>query len=184
MKKTILTLLFSISFIWQANAEPVNIVALINGEIISSEDINNQIRIFMLNSPIPLNDETKNMIQKRVLSQTIEQKLKQQAAKKEGIIVASEEVDSQLKNWAKKNNISISNITNKKINKQTLEDNLKSEIAWIKLIRRKFYQNTTITQKEIDETINEVTEDMGIKKYQVLEIFIKKENAQGKLTQA
>jgi peptidyl-prolyl cis-trans isomerase SurA len=179
MKKVILTLLFSISFIWQANADSVKIVALINGEIISSEDINNQTKIFMLNSPIPLNAETKNMIHKRVLSQTIEQKLKKQEAEKEGITVAPEELENQLKAWAKKNNTTVASIKSKGINKQTLEDNLKAEIAWVKLIRRKFYQNTTITQKEIDETINEVTEDMGVKKYQVLEIFIKKENAQG-----
>lgn len=179
MKKVILTLLFSISFIWQANADSVKIVALINGEIISSEDINNQTKIFMLNSPIPLNAETQNMIHKRVLSQTIEQKLKKQEAEKEGITVAPEELENQLKAWAKKNNTTVASIKSKGINKQTLEDNLKAEIAWVKLIRRKFYQNTTITQKEIDETINEVTEDMGVKKYQVLEIFIKKENAQG-----
>ena len=179
MKKVILTLLFSISFIWQANADSVKIVALINGEIISSEDINNQTKIFMLNSPIPLNAETKNMIHKRVLSQTIEQKLKKQEAEKEGITVAPEELENQLKAWAKKNNTTIASIKSKGINKQTLEDNLNPEIAWVNLKRRKFYQNTTITQKEIDETINEVTEDMGVKKYQVLEIFIKKENAQG-----
>ncbi len=179
MKKTISIFLLSISFIFQANADTVKIAALINGEIISSEDIDNQVNIFMINSPIPYNDETKNMIQKRVLAQSIEQKLKKQAAEKEGIIVTHEELDAQLKTWTKKNNLSISNLANKGINKQTLKKNLKSEISWIKLIRRKFYQNSNITQKEIDETINEVTKDMSIKKYQVLEIFIKKENAQG-----
>ena len=158
-------------------ATPMEIVALVNGEIISSGDISNQIDIFMLNSPIPYNDETKDMITKRVIAQSIEQKLKTQAAEKENIEITESEIENQLKIWSKKNNIPVSSLKAKGVNQKSLEENLKTEIAWIKLIRRKYYQNSNITQKEINETIDEVTKDMSIKKYQVLEIFIKKENA-------
>ena len=63
------------------------------------------------------------------------------------------------------------------INKQALKDNLKAEMAWVRLIRKKYYQNANLTQKEIEEAIEDVTKDMSIKKYQVQEIFLKKENA-------
>lgn len=176
MKKIILSLLFT-GMISLSYATPMEIVALVNGEIISSGDISNQIDIFMLNSPIPYNDETKDMITKRVIAQSIEQKLKTQAAEKENIEITESEIENQLKIWSKKNNIPVSSLKAKGVNQKSLEENLKTEIAWIKLIRRKYYQNSNITQKEINETIDEVTKDMSIKKYQVLEIFIKKENA-------
>ena len=178
MKKTILGLLFSITFITATLAETFNIVALVNGDILSSEDISDQVNIFMLNSPIPYNAETKDMITRRVMAQTIEQKLKTQAAEKENIVVSDSEIETQMKQWAKKNNINLSTLASKNISRQALSDNLKAELAWIKLIRRKYYQTANITQKEIDETIADVTKDMSIKKYQVLEIFIKKENAE------
>ena len=177
MKKNIFGLLFSIAFIATSHANTFNITALINGDIISNEDINDQINIFMLNSPVPYNEETKDMIKHRVMAQTIEQKLKLQAAEKENINISNEDVENQMKIWAKKNNVNLSNLASKNINRTTLADNIKAELAWIKLVRKKFFQTSHITQKEINKAIDEVTKDMSIKKYQVLEIFLKKENA-------
>lgn len=179
MKKVILSLLISLGIATQASADSVKIAALINGEIISTEDISDQIDIFMVSSPIPLNDETKDMITRRVLAQTVELKLKNQAAEKEGISVSKEEIDQQLNQWAKKNNTTLSALKTRGINRSALENNIKAELGWIKLIRKKYYQTGSLTQKEINETIEDVTKDMSVKKYQVLEIFIKKENAAG-----
>lgn len=177
MKKTILGFFIVLGLINTSFAETFKIAALINGDIISTEDINDQINIFMLNSPIPYNEETKNMIERRVIAQTIEMRIKNQAAEKDGISVSNDEIETQLKNWAKKNNINLSSLPSKGISRKAISNNLKSELAWVKLIRKKYYQTANLTQKEIDETIADVTKDMEIKKYQVLEIFIKKENA-------
>lgn len=177
MKKTILGFFIVLGLINTSFAETFKIAALINGDIISTEDINDQINIFMLNSPIPYNEETKNMIERRVIAQTIEMRIKNQAAEKDGISVSNDEIETQLKNWAKKNNINLSSLSSKGISRKAISNNLKSELAWVKLIRKKYYQTANLTQKEIDETIADVTKDMEIKKYQVLEIFIKKENA-------
>lgn len=178
MKKIFLALLaiFNLNMAQAANLE---IAALINGEIISNEDISDQINIFMLNSPIPYNDETKDMITRRVMSQTIEQKLKDQAATKEGINISDEEAEHQLKIWANHNKLDLSKLKQKNINRKTLSDNIKTELAWVKFIRKKYYQTANITQKEINQTIDEITKDMGVKKYQVQEIFISRPNAEG-----
>ena len=177
MKKIFLSFLLSLLFIASAQAEPVKIVALVIGEIISTEELSDQLNIFMLNSPIPYNAQTAAMINQRVLAQTVEQKLKNQAAAKAGISVSDDEVNTQMKAWAAKNKLDLSSLKTRNINRQALADNIKAEIAWIKLIRNHYYQTANITQKEIDEAIREVTEDMGIKKYLVSEIYIKKQNA-------
>ena len=177
MKHLVKGLLFSLLLINSTYASNFNIVALINGDIISSEDLQDQINIFMLNSPVPYNEETKDMITHRVMAQTIEQKIKLQAAAKENINIADEDVEKQLQLWTKKNNTSVSALKNKGINKNALSENLKTELAWVKLIRKKFFQSNHITQKEINQAIDEIIKDMSIKKYQVLEIYLKKENA-------
>ncbi len=179
MKKIILSLLLSLTFAFPLKAETFKIVALINGDIISSEDISDQINIFMLTSPIPLNEETEEMITRRVMAQTVEIKLKSQAAEKEGITISDDEIDAQMNIWAQKNKIKLSSLPTRKVNRQALAENIRAELAWIKLIRKKYYQNAGLTQKEINETITDVTHDMTVKKYQVLEIFLKKENAEG-----
>ncbi len=176
MLKKFLSILLCFASISTADAAALKIAALVNGDIISSEDLSDQREIFMLNSPIPYNGQTKDMINERVLAQTVEQKIKSQALAKAGILVSDEEVEKQLKVWADKNNLNIPTLR-KKINMKALSENIRTEIGWIKLIRRQFYQTSGLTQKEIDETIKEVTQDMSVKKYLVSEIFIKKENA-------
>lgn len=177
MKKIFLSLLLVLGSCFPAYAETFKIAALVNGEIISSEDLSNQLNIFMLNSPIPYNSRTKDMISQRVLAQTIEQKLKQQAATKAGITVTDSEINKQMESWAAKNKLNLSSLSSHNINRQALADNIKAEIAWVKMIRNQYYQTANITQKEIDETIREVTEDMGVKKYLVSEIYITKKHA-------
>ena len=177
MKKIFLALGLICFLSQPAAAETVKIAALVNGEIISSEDLANQVKLFMLNSPIPYNSETKDMIDQRVMVQTVEQKLKNQAAAKEGITVSDAEAETQMKTWAKKNNLNLSSLDKRGINRAALADNIKSEIAWVKLIRKKYYQSANLTQKEIDEMIDEITKDMSIKKYQVQEIYISRKNA-------
>ena len=177
MKKIFLALGLICFLSQPATAETVKIAALVNGEIISSEDLANQVKLFMLNSPIPYNSETKDMIDQRVMVQTVEQKLKNQAAAKEGITVSDAEAETQMKTWAKKNNLNLSSLDKRGINRAALADNIKSEIAWVKLIRKKYYQSANLTQKEIDEMIDEITKDMSIKKYQVQEIYISRKNA-------
>ncbi len=178
MKKTIFGLLILLGITTSTSAEAVKIAALVNGEIISNQDIDSQINLFMLSTPIPLNNETRPMITRRVLAQAIEAKIKLQSAEKEGIEVSNEEIKQQKKVWMKNNKISSSDLKEKNISDSALTENIKTEISWIKLIRKKFYQTSNITQKEIEETAKEISEDMSIKKYQFQEIFIKKENAQ------
>ena len=177
MKKLFLVLGLIYGLATPAAADTVKIAALVNGEIISNEDLSDQVKIFMINSPVPYNAETKDMIDQRVMVQTVEQKLKSQAATKENITVSDPEVDAQMKSWAQKNKINLSSLDKKGINRQALADNIKAEIAWVKLIRKKYYQTANLTQKEIDETIDEVVKDMSIKKYQVQEIYISRKNA-------
>jgi len=177
IRKIILSILLISGFVFPASAENFKIAALVNGEIISNEDLDNQLNLFMLNSPVPLNSETRGMITRRVMAQTVEQKLKLQAAEKNGIKIDDKELNNQMKIWAQRNKINLDNLKAKKIDRNALAENIKSELAWVKLIRKKYYQTANITQTEIDDTIRDITEDMSIKKYQVLEIYIKKENA-------
>ena len=63
----------------------IKIVALVNGEIISTEDMENRVNAFVMTTQIPLNHQTKNLIKQRVLQAAIDEKLKIQDAEKNGI---------------------------------------------------------------------------------------------------
>lgn len=60
----------------------VRIVAVVNGEIITTEDLQNRINAFIMNTRIPVNEQTQNMIVQRTLQAAIDEKLKLQDAEK------------------------------------------------------------------------------------------------------
>lgn len=170
-------ILLSISTV---RAEEVKIVALVNGEMISNQDIQNRINAFLLTSNIPLNDQTKNIIVQKVLHGAIDEKIKLQAAKKEGVNISDKEIDNAVRQFETNNKIpsgELKNILKKgKVNMGTFRDQIKSDLAWVRLVKKKT-MNDGITQKELEKAMEEARHDLNEPKFMVSEIFIKKEKA-------
>lgn len=170
-------ILLSISTV---RAEEVKIVALVNGEMISNQDIQNRINAFLLTSNIPLNDQTKNIIVQKVLHGAIDEKIKLQAAQKEGVNISNKEIDNAVRQFETNNKIpsgELKNILKKgKVNMSTFRDQIKSDLAWVRLVKKKTI-NDGITQKELEKAMEEARHDLNEPKFMVSEIFIKKEKA-------
>ena len=180
MKKFLFTLIFLVIAL-PIKAAPYKIVALVNGEIISSEDFQNRINLFLMNTGIPFNQQTQGMILQKVLNNTVDEKLKIQEATKEGISITEEELNNQIKQYEKNYQIpsgQLNSILKKaNVDKQVFAEQIKADFLWLRLIRKKHYSEGITTQKEIDIALEEAKKDLNTPKYLVSEIFIKKENA-------
>ena len=180
MKKFLVFLAFLTAAVpaWSA---PLKIVALVNNEIISSEDFQNRVNAFLMTMQIPLNGQTQKMIMQRVLNAAVDEKIKLQEAEKNGISITEEEVNSQLRQFEKSHNIPFGQLSTvlkqANVSPETFAEQMKSDLAWIRLIRKKFYAEGTPTQKEVEDMLAEAKKDLNTPKYLVSEIFIKKENA-------
>ena len=176
-----LSLSIFLSGLSSAAAETLKIAALVNGEIISSEDLQNRINAFRLTTGIPYNNETRGMIRQRVLNAAIDEKLKLQEAAKNGIEITPEEINAQMRQFEKSNKIPMGQLRTilkqSGVSPETLSAQIKSDQSWIRLIRKKFYAEGAITQKEIETALKAAQHDLNTPKFQVLEIFIKKEHA-------
>ena len=164
-----------------ALASSLKIAVLVNGEIISSEDLQNRINAFMMNTKIPFNSQTKSMITQRVLNNAVDEKLKLQEAAKNGISISDKEVAAQMRLFEQNNGIPTGQLTKilqkAGVSEDTMQEQLKSDLAWVRLIRKKYYAEGAPTQKEINQTMAEAKADLNTPKYMVSEIFIKKSNA-------
>lgn len=164
-----------------AAASTVKIAALVNGEIISSDDLQNRINAFLLTTKIPYNAQTKSMIAQRVLNAAVDEKIKLQEAAKNGIEISAEELNDQWRTFEKNRKIPMGQL--KKILKQagvseeTFASQMKSDLAWVRLVRKKSYAEGTLTQKEIEQAMADARKDLTTPKYMVSEIYIKKSNA-------
>lgn len=183
MKKWIacLMMLTGLLTAFAAAASTVKIAALVNGEIISSDDLQNRINAFLLTTKIPYNAQTKSMIAQRVLNAAVDEKIKLQEAAKNGIEISAEELNDQWRTFEKNRKIPMGQL--KKILKQagvseeTFASQMKSDLAWVRLVRKKSYAEGTLTQKEIEQAMADARKDLTTPKYMVSEIYIKKSNA-------
>lgn len=159
----------------------VKIAAIVNGEIISNQDIQNRINSFLMTSQIPLNAQTKEMIAQKVLHGAIDEKIKLQAAEKEGIKIDDKDVKLAIKNFEKNNKIPEGELKNilkqANVSQKSFEEQMKADLAWIRLLKNKLRYEGNITQSEIEKALADAKKDLNTPKYNISEIFIKKEKA-------
>ena len=159
----------------------VKIIAVVNGEMISSTDIEERAKAFVMNTRIPFNAETKKMIIAKVIQSAIDEKLKLQEAERQGIEISDKEIDASIQNFGQNNKIPAgqlkSLLAKEGVSMKVFREQMKSDLAWIRVIRRQLMAAGNITDKEIEESINQSAKDMMTPKYMVSEIVIKKENA-------
>lgn len=183
MKKFLILLGLSLSII-NHNAQAQNsvkIAALVNGEIISNQDIQNRINSFLMTSQIPLNDQTKGMIVQKVIHSAIDEKIKLQAAEKDGITISEKDIDNAVANFEKSNKIPSGELKNilkeANVSQKSFREQMKADLAWVRFLRNKLRMEGNITQSEIENALAEARKDLNTPKYQISEIFVKKAKA-------
>ncbi len=183
MKKILTLLTIGLSLIGNnAQAQSsVKIAALVNGEIISNQDIQNRINSFLMTSQIPLNDQTKGMIVQKVIHSAVDEKIKLQAAEKAGINVTEKEIDAAVANFEKSNKIPAGELKNilkaAHVSEKSFREQMKADLAWVRFLRSKLRMEGDITQSEIETALADAKKDLNTPKYQISEIFVKKAKA-------
>ena len=163
------------------NSGNVKIIAVVNGELLSSTDIENRAKAFVMSTRIPFNAETKKMIIAKVIQSAIDEKLKLQEAKRQGIEITEKDIDASVRHFEQSNNIPAgklkSTLAKHGVSMDVFREQMKSDIAWIRVVRKQMMSDGGITDAEVEEGINQSAKDMSTPKYMVSEIVIKKPNA-------
>lgn len=157
-------------------AGDAKIMAVVNGDAISSSDVESYARIFILNTGVPLNNKTKPMIINKVLQTAIDEKIKKQEAEKNQVTVSDKDLKAALANYEKSRRLGNGGLNQlfkkQNINPEVFKEQLKTEILWARLVRRKMAGDSYITQREVEEAIARSKEDMKSPKFMVSEIVI------------
>ncbi|MDD4556001.1 MAG: peptidylprolyl isomerase [Alphaproteobacteria bacterium] len=158
----------------------VKIAFIVNGEMVTTDDINNRVKAFSLTTRIPVNSETKEMIFSKITQNTIDEKIKIQEAQKEKINISEKEVDEAVEGFAQSNGMTKvqfeQELRKNGINVNALRDQMKSDLAWVRLVRSKSYGEVEVNQKDIEKAIAYAKKDMTVKKFRLSEIIVSKKN--------
>lgn len=154
----------------------VGIAALVNDDIITFNDIDDRMRLYMLGAPQNLPNEARQRLLQQAVYRLVDEKLQMQEAKTLNIEVARSDIEQGFAAIAAQNKMDADHfrkaLRHNGINLNTIEDQIKAEIAWSQVVRRRLRPQITISENEIDTEVDRLQRGSGRTEYRLAEIFL------------
>jgi peptidyl-prolyl cis-trans isomerase SurA len=148
-----------------SNKEYSGIVAIVNEDIITMEDLNSRMNLVLFHAAGGVGNEQRLKLMKEVLNELVEEKLKKQCVKKfepNGGWVSSNDVHEAFVSIAKRNNMSYdafcSLLKGKNIKKENLLEQIFVGLSWVEYIRARYHKNTRISNLETAKMVTDMKE--------------------------
>jgi peptidyl-prolyl cis-trans isomerase SurA len=160
----------------RAAEDALRIAAVVNDDAISQFDLVARIRMAIVSSNLEDTPEVRQRLAQQVLRSLIDDRLKVQEATKQGVTVTSAEVNERIAQLAQQNGMSTADfervLSGNGIPIDALSDQIRSELAWIKLAQRRLRPLVNITDGEIDAELARIAANQGKPESLVAEIFL------------
>jgi peptidyl-prolyl cis-trans isomerase SurA len=156
------------------------IVAVVNDEVISAQDLNDRLQLVTLTSGIPDSEQARARLAPQVLRSLIEEALQLQEAERLDITVEDAEIQRALANIAERNQMTVGAMqqffAQNGINLATLLDQVRAQIAWVKVVNRQIVPRVTVTVDQLDMAVEEARRNEGEPEYLLSEMVLPVDN--------
>jgi peptidyl-prolyl cis-trans isomerase SurA len=156
------------------------IVAVVNDEVISGQDLNDRLQLVTLTSGIPDSEQARARLAPQVLRSLIEETLQLQEAERLDITVEDAEIQRALANIAERNQMTVGAMqqffAQNGINLATLLDQVRAQIAWVKVVNRQIMPRVTVTVDQLDMAVEEARRNEGEPEYLLSEMVLPVDN--------
>ena len=152
------------------------IAAIVNDELITAYDLESRIRLVIFSTRLPNTVDTRRRISSQVLRTLIDERLQMQEAKRRTISVSRRDLQRAKETIEKQNRLPKGGL--EQVMKQngipleSINEQLRTGIAWSKLIGRRLRPRITIGEDEIDESLERIRSRQGQAEYRLSEILL------------
>lgn len=164
-----------------ADAQEVQrIAAVVNEEVISVYDVQQRMRILIASSGLPDTPETQRRIGPQVLRGLIDEALQKQEAERLNIRVTDKDMEDAVARVEQSNNIPRGGfeafLQRQGISPQSALEQIRTNIAWQKLLSRTIVPTIEIGEDKIDDVVRRIEDSRGVTEYRVGEILLPVDN--------
>lgn len=156
------------------------IAAVVNDQVISLYDVDQRVDLFFASSGIEKSPEMTERMRQQVLRALIDEKLQLQEAKRVEIEIENTEIEERMELLAKQDDRTLDGIKtflkDKAIEEETMEAQIRAELAWNQFVRRNFSGRIKIGEQEIDEQYEKAVKAVNQTRYLVSEILLNLDN--------
>lgn len=155
------------------------ITAVVNDEVISAYDLQQRMRLVISSTGLAPSEEIISRIEPQILRTLVDERLQLQEAKKEEITINNLEVEQALGDLARQNDMTTNDIRmmllDSHVDFYTLLDQIRAEIAWRKLVNRRFGGLINISDDQVDAEYERALNSFSKPHYLLAEILLRVE---------
>ncbi len=160
-----------------ARAQSVDgVAAVVNDEIISTWDVRQRMRLILISLGVQPDQELLRRVQAQALRTLIDERLQLQEADEYEIEVEQDEIDQAFRRLADQNNATPEDIRRDLdragIGFATIEQQLRSEIAWQILVSGRYRQRLRVSEDQIDNRLERLASSAARPRYLISEILV------------
>lgn len=159
-----------------AQNAPHGIAAVVNSDIVTIHDLRQRVLFMMATTGAEADEASIQRLQRQALRNLVDEHLQMQEAEKYEQSISDEEVNGRVgqllsRNGADPNEL-VSNLAAAGVSIETLRDQVRSEVAWQRIVNGLYGSRIRISDAQIDETLNQITANASKPNYRVAEIYI------------
>ena len=156
--------------------QSTQIVAVVNGEVISNIDVDNRARLFALSTGMPLTPDVIDRLKQQILRQLIDERLRMQEVQRRKIVIPDKAIAAAIHDIESRNNLPAGGLRQKLaadgVSQRTLIDQIRTQLGWGQVLREQLGQQVNISDAEIAERQRILVQQVGKPEYRVGEIFV------------
>ena len=156
------------------------IVAIVNGDVISRQDVENRARLFALSTGLPMSQQVLDRLTPQITQQLIDERLRLQEVQRRRILVADSDIAKAIAAVEARNNMTPGTLRKRLASDgvayRTLVDQIRVQIGWTRVLRQQIGLQGRITDADIAEQERVLKQQMGQTEFHVGEIFIPVDN--------
>ncbi len=152
------------------------IIAVVNGDVITTGDVENRGRLFALSTGLPVTPEVLERLRPQVARQLVDERLRLQEVQRRKISVSDREIadaigEIETRNGMPKGALGAS-LNGRGVALRTLIDQVRVQLGWTRVLRQELGGRAEVTDADVAEQVRLFKEQVGKPEYQVREIFI------------
>lgn len=152
------------------------IAAIVNDDIVTSHDLRQRILFIMATTGAERDERTLARIQQQALRNLVDEHLQMQESQKYEQSISDEEVNQNVGRLIGRNGLDpndvVARLAQAGVSIETLRDQVRSEIAWQRIVNGLYGSRIRISDAQIDETLNRLTANVDKPSFRVAEIYI------------
>jgi len=159
-------------------AAPVaaRIVAIVNGDVVTSGDVDLRRRLFAVSTGQGVAPEVLDRLTRQVTRELIDEKLRLQEVQRRHIVVTDQDIAGAIGNIEQRNNMPAGGLRQRLasvgIDMRTLIDQLRVQIGWTRVVHEVLGHLIDVSDAEIKERQDLLKADVGKPEFRLAEIFV------------